>query len=131
MVLFDQQPMGPVPARRPILMPPDPELEALLSDPATAEVTLVGSVPMELVEPLGGRRRPPAWRRLRWVLAVVLVVPTFFNLVWVVIYVIGDDPDGTLTRAARLIGGGVLLGILVVAHLWFLHRARRSRPSAG
>ena len=131
MVLFDQQPMGPVPARRPILMPPDPELEELMSDPATAEITLVGPVPMELVEPLGGPRRPPAWRRLRWVLALLLVVPTFFNLVWVVIYLVGDDPDSTLMRVPRLAGAGVLLAILVIAHLWFRRRARRLRPPAG
>ncbi|MGV8907605.1 MAG: hypothetical protein ACOH1Y_01360 [Propionicimonas sp.] len=128
MVLFDQQPMGPVPARRPILMPPDPELEALMSDPATAEVTLVGPVPMELVEPLGGPRRPPAGRWLRWVVALVLVVPTLFNLVWVVIYLVGDDPDSALMRVARMVGGGVLLAILVIALLWFL---RRRRSPAG
>ena len=132
MVLFDQQPMGPVPARRPILMPPDPELEELMSDPATAEITLVGPVPMELVEPLGGPRRPPAWRRLRWVLAFLLVVPTFFNLVWVVmIYLVGDDPDSAVMRVPRMVGGGILLVILVVAHLWFRRRARRVRPPAG
>ena len=128
MVLFDQQPMGPVPARRPILMPPDPELEELMSDPATAEITLVGPVPMELVEPLAGHRHPPAWRRLRWVLAVLLVVPTFFNLVWVVmIYLVGDDPDSTLMRVPRLVGGGIILAILVIAQVWFLRRARRRR----
>lgn len=127
MVMFDQQPMGPVPARRPILMPPDPELEALMSDPSMAEVTLVGPVPMELVEPLGGRRRPRPWRRLRWVLAVVLVVPTIFNLVLAVIYVIGDEPDGALARLPRLIGAAILLVILLVAHLRFLSRARRTR----
>jgi hypothetical protein len=126
MVLFDQQPMGPVPARRPILMPPDPELEELMSDPATAEITLVGPVPMELVEPLRSPRRPPAWRRLRWVVAVLLVVPTFFNLVWVAIYFIGDDPDGMLVRLPRLFGAGALLAVLVVAHLWFRRRAKRS-----
>ena len=131
MVLFDQQPMGPVPARRPILMPPDPELEELMSDPATAEITLVGPVPMELVEPLAGHRHPPAWRRLRWVLAVLLVVPTFFNLVWVVIYLVGDDPDSSLMRVPRLVGGGIVLAILVVACLWFGRRTRRLRPPSG
>lgn len=127
MPMFDQQPMGPVPARRPILMPPDPELEDLMSDPSTAEVTLVGPVPMELVEPLGGQRRPPRWRWLRWVVASLLVVPTFFNLVWAVIYVLGDDPDATLVRVPRLIGAAILLVILLVANLWFLRRAGRRR----
>lgn len=128
MVMFDQQPMGPVPARRPILMPPDPELEALMSDPATAEVTLVGPVPMELVEPLRGQpRRRPAWRRLRWVVAFLLVVPTLFNLVWVVIYLAGDfDPDGTLVRIPRLIAIGILALVLLSAHLWFRRRVKRS-----
>ena len=127
MSMFDQQPMGPVPARRPILMPPDPELEDLMSDPSTAEVTLVGPVPMELVEPLGGQRRPRPWRWLRWVVAFLLVVPTFFNLVWAVIYVLGDDPDATLLRVPRLNGAAILLVILLVANLWLLRRARRTR----
>lgn len=127
MVMFDQQPMGPVPARRPILMPPDPELEALMSDPTTAEVTLVGPVPMELVEPLRSRPpRPPAWRRLRWVVAFLLVVPTLFNLVWVMIYLVGDDPDGALVRIPRLIGIGILAVVLLGAHLWFRRRVKRS-----
>jgi len=131
MAMFDQQPMGPVPARRPILMPPDPQLEDLLSDPATAEVTLVGPVPMELVEPLRGRERGPSpWRALRWVVAFLLVVPTIFNLVVAARYLLEDDPDGVLLRPARLIGAAVLLAILLVAHLLFLRRARRTR-SAG
>ena len=128
MVLFDQQPMGPVPARRPILMPPDPQLEALMSDPATAEVQVVGPVPMELREPLPGKPRT-AWLRLRWLLALVLLLPTVFGLVTVPMYLLGDDSDGELMRSPRLIGAGVLLAIVIVAHLWFLHRARRGRAA--
>jgi hypothetical protein len=128
MVMFDQQPMGPVPSRRPILMPPDPELEDLLSDPAMAEVTLVGPIPMELVEPLRGRERGHSpWRALRWVVAFLLVVPTIFNLVAAANYLVGDDPDGVLVRPARLIGAAILLAILVVAYLSFMRRARRGR----
>jgi hypothetical protein len=37
------------------------------------------------------------------------------------------DLDGELVRIPRLIGAGIILAILVVAHLWFLRRARRSR----
>jgi hypothetical protein len=130
MVMFDQQPMGPVPARRPIMMPPDPELEDLMSDPATAEVTLVGPVPMELVEPLQGQERGRSpWRALRWVVAFLLVVPTIFNLVAAANYLLGDDPDAELVRPARLIGAAILLAVLLVAHLLFLRRARRSRPT--
>jgi len=130
MAMFDQQPMGPVPARRPILMPPDPQLQDLLSDPATAEVTLVGPIPMELVEPLRGQQRGPSpWRWLRWVVAFLLVVPTIFNLVAAAGYLLGDDPDGALVRPARLIGAAVLLAILVVAHLVFLRRARHARAA--
>jgi len=128
MPMFDQQPMGPVPARRPILMPPDPELEALMSDPLAAEVTLVGPVPMELVEPLGGRQPgTPSWRWLRWLVALMLVVPTIFNLVAAASYLFGDDPDSLLLRPARLIAAAIVLAVLLVAHLLF--RSRR-RPRA-
>jgi len=130
MAMFDQQPMGPVPARRPILMPPDPELEDLMSDPATAEVTLVGPVPMELVEPLRGRQPGPRpWRWLRWVVALLLVVPTIFNLVSAARYVFVDDPGGTLVNVPRVIGAAVLLAIPLVALVW--SRAVRRTRSAG
>ena len=126
MVLFDQQPMGPVPARRPILMPPDPQLEELMADPGMAEITLVGPVPMELREPLPGRRRSTVWRGLRWTLAFLLLAPTFYGLVSVPNYLFSDDPDGLLVRPARLIGAAVVLLILLVAHLLFL-RSRSAR----
>ncbi len=130
MAMFDQQPMGPVPARRPIMMPPDPELEDLMSDPATAEVTLVGPVPMELVEPLQGQERGHSpWRALRWVVAFLLVVPTIFNLVSAARLVFVDDPSGTLVNVPRVIGAAALLVILVVALAWSraVRRARSAR----
>lgn len=129
MPMFDQQPMGPVPARRPILMPPDPEREALMSDPESAEVTLVGPIPMELVEPLRGRQPGPRpWRWLRWVVALLLVVPTIFNLVAAASYLFADDPDVLLLRPARLIGAATVLVVLLVAYLLFLgSRRKRTR----
>jgi len=129
MPMFDQQPMGPVPARRPILMPPDPEREALMSDPESAEVILVGPIPMELVEPLRGRQPGPRpWRWLRWVVALLLVVPTIFNLVAAASYVFADDPDVLLLRPARLIGAATVLVVLLVAYLLFLgSRRKRTR----
>ncbi len=126
MAMFDQQPMGPVPARRPILMPPDPEREALMSDPESAEVTLVGPIPMELVEPLRGRQPGPRpWRWLRWMVAFLLVVPTIFNLVIAAGYLLGDYPDGVLVRQARLIAAAIIVVVLLVAHLLFLGARRR------
>jgi hypothetical protein len=129
MPMFDQQPMGPVPARRPILMPPDPEREALMSDPESAEVILVGPIPMELVEPLRGRQPGPRpWRWLRWVVALLLVVPTIFNLVAAASYLFADDPDVLLLRPARLIGAATVLVVLLVAYLLFLgSRRKRTR----
>ena len=126
MVLFDQQPMGPVPARRPILMPPDPQLEELMADPGMAEITLVGPVPMELREPLPGLRRSTVWRGLRWALAFLLLAPTFYGLASMPAYLFSDDPDGLLVRPARLIGAAIVLLILLVAHLVFLG-SRRAR----
>jgi len=130
MAMFDQQPMGPVPARRPIMMPPDPELEDLMSDPATAEVTLVGPVPMELVEPIQGRERGRSpWLALRWVVAFLLVVPTIFNLVTAALFVFVDDHGGTLVNVPRVIGAAALLAILVAALVW--SRAVRRARAAG
>ena len=46
--------MGPVPARHPILMPPDPELEAVVDDPTLAEVELAEQVQHHLQRMLDG-----------------------------------------------------------------------------
>jgi len=75
MSLFDQQPMGPVPARRPTRIPPDPELErAGLDQP----VELIGVVPVELRAAHYSPRR-----RKRWITVVtwLLILPLALSIV--------------------------------------------------
>jgi hypothetical protein len=83
---------------------------------------------MELREPLPGRSRR-LQHRVRWWLAFLVLLPTAFELAWLPVALLRDDPDGALVRVPRIIGASVLLAIVVVAHLWFLHRARRARAA--
>lgn len=50
MSLFDQQPFGPVPARRPNLIPNDPELEGLGVDYPDLRLEVVQPAPAELAD---------------------------------------------------------------------------------
>lgn len=113
--LFDQQPMGPVPARRPIMMPPDPELEAALDDPSTASVRLVDPIPDELVGGADQGRAPRSplergWRTVRWIVAVALLVPTAVGIA-VAVYRLLAPGEG-LAEDLR-IGGGVAVAVVV------------------
>lgn len=108
MSLFDQQPMGPIPARRPILLPPDPELEAAVPDPATAEVQLVGPVPRELAGAApAGRPRAAPGHRLRIAVALLLVAPSLVSIipVWLSLFA----PDALLGN----VPGFVVIGLVV------------------
>ncbi len=125
MALFDQQPMGPVPARRPILIPPDPELEALVDDPVRADVQILEPVPRELAEGQAGGRRSGARRSVRWALALLLLVPSAIELVAAVAGLMfpGEAIDETVRWSARAVAG-VMVVTMIVAQLWFNHRAR-------
>lgn len=122
MSLFDQQPMGPVPARRPILLPPDPELEAAVADPTMAEVSLIGPVPRELaaaVPASGGRPRP--WPRVA--VSLLLVLPMVVPIVLGVVLLFLPDADSYNPPGGVVLG--LMLATMVAAHLWWRYRSRR------
>lgn len=124
MALFDQQPMGPIPARRPILMPPDPELEAAIADPGTAHVELVEPYPDELRTAVPAKLHPsPAVRWLRTVLIVLLLSETILGLgIGLTIML---TPDNSGMYAPRVIALGVVALLLVLAVLLWRYRNRR------
>lgn len=130
MSLFDQQPMGPVPARHPILLPPDPELEAVVDDPVSAEVTLVGPVPRELADAAAPAPRPvTAWQVLRVVLVLLLVAPTVYGLAfWTIQLVVGGAALDEQVRVPALFVAAGLVVVITIAHLTW-RRVWRSRPS--
>ena len=130
MSLFDQQPMGPVPARHPILLPPDPELEAVVDDPVSAEVTLVGPVPRELADAVAPAPRPvTAWQVLRVVLVLLLVAPTVCGLAfWTIQLVVGGAALDEQVRVPALFVAAGLVVVITIAHLTW-RRVWRSRPS--
>lgn len=118
MSMFDQQPMGPVPARRSIMMPPDPELEALVADPVTVEVRIVGRSPRELAE----AAVPALPRRRRWgrgAIALLLVLPMVFEIGWATLnlLVVGEDDD--------VRGPGIIVAFLVAATMLAAHAVWR------
>jgi hypothetical protein len=120
MSLFDQQPMGPVPARRPILVPPDPELEQAVEDPAAVEVELVDPVPRELRDatpPTGPRRR-----RWVWLFALVLVLPLGYDLAVALSALV---VPGTLDDAGRVPGLIVPCLLVLVGLVAFVVSRRR------
>ncbi len=130
MSLFDQQPMGPVPARHPIMMPPDPELEAVMDDPASAEVTLVGPLPRELAEASEpGPRRVTAWQVVRVAFVLLLVAPTVYGLsTWTIRLVLGGDSFDEQVRVPALLVAAGLVVVITVAHLWWWRVWDSRRP---
>lgn len=118
MSLFDQQPMGPIPARHPVRYLPDPELDAAGVDPA-AEIELV-EPPLELVDPVPTSRRPGVRHVITWLLLVPFALALILSAVPLV------NPEGADDRltAAYLISAAVVLAVIGTAYLIF----RRSLP---
>ena len=126
MSLFDQQPMGPIPARRPILLPPDPELEAATDDPVSAQIDLVGPLPPELAHATAMPPHPRAAERsLRALLGMLLLAGFLPGLVvGIAIFI----PDGTRMYLPRVIAFGTVLAITALAGVVWQLRNRRRPP---
>lgn len=126
MSLFDQQPMGPVPASRPIRVPADPALESIADDPSQVKVEVVAPLPPELAQ---ASEHAPERSTLRIMRAVVASILVFgFGLALTIAayrsVVPGEGDEGVplpaLAVLVLVIGGGA------VATLW--SRLRRSTP---
>lgn len=118
MSLFDQQPFGPIPARKPVRYLPDPELEAAGIDPATAQIEVVDP-PAELAAPVVVQHRHPARTLVAW----LLLIPFALSVIPSAIFMVGQ-PDDPMT-VPYLVSGTVVLLVVAVAYLIF----RRSSPS--
>ncbi len=123
MSLFDQQPMGPIPARRPMRFAPDPELEAIGVDPATAEIELVEPRPAELTDPVSRPRR----HRVRDAIAWLLLIPMLLSLGVSAVTLIRPEAAGDRMTVPYLSSAGAVLAIIVGAYLLF----RRSLQAPG
>lgn len=123
MSLFDPQPMGPVPARRPIMRPPDPELEAVVADPTTVDVEVVGEVPSELANPLPITSQPK--HRLRTAVGWLLLLPAALSLVGGLIAVGVSEPSDGLMTAPYLMAGGIVLVTIGCAYVIVRRRSDR------
>ncbi len=123
MSLFDQQPMGPVPARRPILLPPDPELEGATPDPSTAHVDLVGPLPPELELAAPTPPRPGvAERSVRTILGVLLLAGLTLGVVLGFAGFLA--PDGSNMYLPRLIAFAVVAVVLLTTAAVYRRRSR-------
>lgn len=121
MSLFDQQPMGPVPARRPNLIPSDPELEGLGADYPDLRLEVVDPAPPELADAVPAGPRPRLWLR---VVAWLVLLPLLLQLVAGVLMMASPDwAEGGL-QAPFIISFGLVVAAIAGAWVLFV----RSRP---
>lgn len=124
MVLFDQQPMGPVPARRPVLIGQDPETAAAGTDLASADVEVLAPIPRELATRTTSK---PRTHRLRVAVGVLLLLPLIPSL-FGGLYALGwsESADPAL-RIPLLLAIGIVVTVIGCAHLVFRRSAGRGR----
>lgn len=122
MTLFDQQPFGPVPARRPNLIPHDPELEGLGVDYPDLRLEVVAPVPAELAD---ADATPPRRHLGLRVVAWLVLLPLLAQLVIGTVMVItGEQFAGDGMRTPALISIGLVLAAIAGAWVLFV-RSRR------
>jgi hypothetical protein len=122
MSLFDQQPMGPVPARKPVRYVPDPELEAAGVDPEAVEIEVMEPRPAELRAPVAGRHG----HLLRNTIAWLLLAPFLLSLIGSAINLAQREESDDRLTTSYLVAAGIVLAVIVVSHLLFRRRAGRT-----
>lgn len=121
MSLFDQQPMGPIPARRPVRYVPDPELEAAGIDPDHAEVEVLEPRPAELIDGVA----KPARHRVRNLIAWLLLAPMLLSLILSIVSLAYPEGAGDRMLLPYLISAVIVVAVIGGAYLLF----RRSLPT--
>jgi hypothetical protein len=127
MSLFDQQPMGPVPARRPVVIPEDPALAELGIDPTGVPIRVVEPAPAELRRAMPSR---PRRHRLRVAVGLLLLLPTALSLGAGILSLSGAwasadaPPIDTTTRIAFLLAVALVGAVVVGAYAIFRRGSR-------
>ena len=124
MSLFDQQPMGPIPARRPILIPDDPEVQAAGIDRSLVEVTVVSPAPRELRGYVAPPRRS---HRLRIAVCVLLLLPYLPSVYEVLRRFVVPEASDPGMYLATMLAVFLVFGIILCAHLIARSRDRGLR----
>lgn len=127
MSLFDQQPMGPLPARRPRIVPEDPALAELGIDPTGVPIRVVDPAPRELRHPT------PSTPRRHWfrmIVAFLLLLPTAGGLVTGILHLTGVWGTGEAeslidseARMASLFAVCLVLAVIAAAYAIFRRSA--------
>lgn len=120
MSLFDQQPFGPVPARKPVRLVPDPELEAIRSDADVTEIEVLEPRPAELVDPV----TQPRHHRVRYLVAWLLLVPMLGSLAFSAVTLIQPEGAGDRMTVPYLVSAVIVLATILAAYLLFRRSLR-------
>ncbi len=121
MALFDQQPMGPVPARRPVNIGQDPDSAAAGIYLGTTPVEVLGPIPRELA---AGKPSTPHRHPIRIAVGVLVLAPMVMNLLFGLLYLLRSEDDPEM-RTPRVLAIGIVFLVIGCAHLVFRHLAGR------
>ncbi len=121
MALFDQQPMGPIPARRPVNIGQDPESAAAGIYLGTTPVEVLGPVPRELTT---GTPSKPRKHPIRIAVGILVLAPMAMNLLFGLLDLVRSEDDPEM-RTPRVLAVGIVFLVIGCAHLVFRHLAGR------
>ncbi len=121
MALFDQQPMGPVPARRPVNIGQDPDSAAAGIYLGATPVEVLGPIPRELA---AGKPSTPRRHPIRIAVGILVLAPMVMNLLFGLLYLLRSEDDPEM-RTPRVLAIGIVFLVIGCAHLVFRHLAGR------
>lgn len=122
MSLFDQQPMGPVPARRPVMNPPDPAREGL-PYPEAMDVHVEQPVPSELEDEDSGDTQTSNRHWFRFTVASILIVAFVISVVGGA-FALFHPSENTLIGIAGMTVAVVVTVVIVAVRVWSRWRDR-------
>ncbi|MFT3971008.1 MAG: hypothetical protein QM695_12215 [Micropruina sp.] len=121
MALFDQQPMGPIPARRPMNIGQDPESAEAGIYLGNTQAEVLGRVPRELRT---GTSSKPRRHPVRIAVGILVLAPMVLNLLFGLLYLVRSEDDPEM-RTPRVLALGIVFLVIGCAHLVFRHLAGR------